>query len=109
MNNKKSISILSRIKYGIKSGWIMPILPSHILKIDRNKYVRLFKLFGGLCMVFIVSGIGSKYTTVIFYFAIIWSMLYVIYRLILVFYIIKQWIIHIKNGDFIVRNILFLI
>jgi len=31
-------------------------------------------------------------------------MLYIIYRLILVFYIIKQWIKHIKNGDHIVRN-----
>jgi len=39
----------------------MPLLPDHIIEKDRNIYVRLFKLGGGLCMFFIMSGIGSKY------------------------------------------------
>ena len=95
---------LSRIVYGIKSGWRLSILPNHILKIDSNIYVRIFKLFGAFFIFFMVSGISRNYNTIIFYIAAIWSLLYILYRFILTFYIIKQYVIHIKNGNFIVRN-----
>lgn len=102
MKNNKSI--FARVINGIKLGWAMPILPKKILKIDQNKYIRLFKIGGTLNTFYIMSGIGSNYNSYIFYFAIIWSILYIIYRLVLAFFILKQWFMNIINGEHIIRN-----
>ena len=41
--NNKTLS--QRIWFGIKSGWEMPILPDHIIKLEReNIYIKILKI-----------------------------------------------------------------
>ena len=44
-NNK---TIFQRFKSSIKSGWEMPILPDHIIELDKNIYIRMLKIIGPL-------------------------------------------------------------
>jgi len=96
--------LFNRITSSIKAGWAMPTLPPHVVSFDRRYSVRFFKFIGSLCIFFIVSGIGHNYNSLIYYSAICWSFLYILYRFVLVFYTIKQWFTYLINGDFIVRN-----
>ena len=87
-----------------KIGWSLSKLPAHIEVLENNIYIKLFKLIGGICLFLIVSGISQQFYILIFYIVFIFSFLYSLYRLILVFYIIKQSIINIYTGKLIVRN-----
>ena len=87
-----------------KIGWSLSKLPAHIEVLENNIYIKLFKLIGGICLFLIVSGISQQFDKLIFYIVFIFSFLYSLYRLILVFYIIKQSIINIYTGKLIVRN-----
>lgn len=100
----KKKTIFNRIIFGIKSGWELPTLPSHVISFDRLILVRLFKFIGSFSTFFIISGIGHTFNNIVFYSAIFWSFSYIMYRFVLIFYTFKQWLVHLKNGDFIVRN-----
>jgi hypothetical protein len=97
-------TILKRSINGIVSGWNMPILPDNIAKFDSNIYVKIFKAIGALSTFFILSGLGLRSYPIYFYLGIALSLPYVIYRIVLVFFIIKQYISNIKKGKHIVRN-----
>ena len=90
-NTYKKKSISSRIWFGIKSGWELPTLPDHIYKLEQNIYVRLFKLIGVLCMFFSFSGIANDFNHIIFYIILVISLLYILYRLTIIVYSVKQW------------------
>ena len=83
-------SLISRIWYGIKSGWQLPSLPDHIIKIDRNLYVRIFKGIGAVCVFLIFNATPHQYPKPYFYIIFLFSFLYSLYRLVLVIYSIKQ-------------------
>lgn len=97
-------TILKRSINGIVSGWNMPILPDKIAKFDSNIYVKIFKAIGALSTFYILSGLGLRSYPIYFYLGIALSLPYVIYRIVLVFFIIKQYISNIKKGKHIVRN-----
>lgn len=105
-NPKKTI--LKRAINGIVSGWNMPILPEKIAKFDSNIYVKIFKAIGALSTFYIMSGLGLRSYPIYFYGSqregIALSLPYVIYRIVLVFFIIKQYISNLKKGKHIVRN-----
>jgi hypothetical protein len=105
-NNKKNSqkTILKRSIDGIVSGWNMPILPDKVAKFDSNIYVKIFKAIGALSTFYILSGLGLRSYPIYFYIGIALSLPYVIYRIVLVFFIIKQYISNLKNGKHIVRN-----
>ena len=96
--------ILKRAIIGIVSGWNVPILPDKVAKFDRNKYVRIFKVIGALSMFYIFSGLGLKFYPIFLYISIAFSLPYVTYRIVFVFFIILQYISNLKNGKYIVRN-----
>ena len=112
INNKKinpispkpQKTILKRAINGIVSGWNVPILPDKVAKFDGNIYVKIFKAIGALSTFYILSGLGLRSYPVYFYIGIALSLPYVIYRIVLVFFIIKQYISNLKNGKYIVRN-----
>jgi len=112
MKNNKLNEILSnpqktnlkRAINGIVSGWNMPILPDKVAKFDSNIYVKIFKAIGALSTIYILSGLGIKSYPLYFYIGIAFSLPYVIYRIVLVFFIIKQYISNLKNGKHIVKN-----
>ena len=58
MNKNKNL--ISRIWYGIKSGWSLPIYPEHIVKLENNLYVKIFKVIGGICLFSVISGISQQ-------------------------------------------------
>ena len=101
-NSQKTL--LNRAINGIVSGWNMPILPDKVAKFDSNFYVKIFKAIGALSTFFILSGLGLRSYPIYFYIGIALSLPYVIYRIVLVFFIIKQYISNLKNGKHIVRN-----
>jgi len=101
---KPQKTILKRAINGIISGWNMPILPDKVAKFDSNIYVRIFKAFGALSTFYILSGLGLRSYPIYFYIGIALSLPYVIYRIVLVFFIIKQYISNLKNGKYIVKN-----
>lgn len=82
----------------------MPLLPDKVAKFDKNIYVKIFKAIGALSTFFILSGLGLKSYPLYFYIGIGFSLPYVIYRIVLVFFIIKQYISNLKNGKHIVKN-----
>ena len=86
------------------SGLNVPILPDKVATFDKNKYVRIFKVIGALSMVYIFSGLGLKFYPPILYISIAFSLPFVIYRIVLVFFIILQYIDNIKNCHYLVKN-----
>jgi len=104
MKNNPQKIILKIAIIGMVSGWNVPILPDKVAKFDRNKYVRIFKVIGALSMFYILSGLGLRFYPIFFYISIAFSLPYVIYRIVLVFFIILQYISNLKNGKYIVRN-----
>lgn len=104
-NPKKTI--LKRAINGIgllQRGWNMPILLEKIAKFDNNIYIKIFKAIGALSTFYIMSGLGLRSYPIYFYLGIALSLPYVIYRIVLVFFIIKQYISNLKKGKHIVRN-----
>ena len=97
-------NIRSRIWYGIKTGWELPIVPDHISKLDKNFYIKIFKTMGGICMSIIITGIGSDLNDTAFYIIFAHSILYILYRLAYTFYVLKQWLYNLFTGKFIVRK-----
>lgn len=97
-------TILNKIWFGIKSGWELPILPEHISKLDHNIYVRLFKLIGSISVLIILTKIGSKLNDLIYYVIFTISILFILYKYVIMFYVIKQWIHNLIKGNFIVKN-----
>jgi len=112
INNKKIIpispkpqkTILKRAINGIVSGWNVPILPDKVAKFDSNIYIRIYKAIGALSTFYILSGLGLRSYSIYFYIGIALSLPYVIYRIVLVFFIIKQYISNLKNGKYLVRK-----
>ena len=100
-NNK---TIFQRFKSSIKSGWEMPILPDHIIELDKNIYIRMLKIIGPLTIFISISGISLKLNNIIFYINFMISLLYICYKYIIVFYAVKQWFHYLRTGKFIVRN-----
>ena len=101
---KPKKTILKRVINGIVSGWNMPIFSDKVAKFDSNIYVKLFKPIGALSTYFILSGLGLKSYPLYFYIGIAFSLPFVIYRIVLVFFIIKQYISNLKNGKHLIKN-----
>ena len=101
---KPKKTLLKRAINGIISGWNMPILPDKVAKFDSNIYVKIFKSFGALSTFYILSGLGLRSYPIYFYIGVALSLPYILYRIVLVFFIIKQYISNLKNGKYIVKN-----
>ena len=102
ITNKKTI--FQRFKYGIKSGWEMPILPNHIIELDKNIYIRMLKITGPLTIFISISGLSIQLNNIIFYIIFMISLLYIFYKYIIAYYAVKQWFHSLLTGKFIVRN-----
>jgi hypothetical protein len=98
------MTILKRVIKGIVSGWNMPILPEKVAKFESKFYVKIFKVIGALSTFYILSGLGLKSYPLYFYISIAFFLPYVIYRIVLVFFIIKQYISNLKNGKHLIKN-----
>ena len=50
------------------------------------------------------SGIANDFNHIIFFIILVMSLLYILYRLTIIVYSIKQWYHNLVTGKFIVRN-----
>ena len=101
--NNKTLS--QRFWFGIKSGWEMPILPDHIIKLDReNIYIKILRIIGPLSFFIIIIGLSKQFNPIIYYINFMVSFIYIIYKYIIAFYAVKQWFHYLRTGKFIVRN-----
>ena len=46
--NHKKKTLRSRAWIGIKEGWLLPVLPEHIIKLENKLFVKIFKIIGGI-------------------------------------------------------------
>lgn len=103
-NKKNNKNLIFRAINEFKNGWNLPTLPDHIVILEKNIYVKFFKLIGAACLFLIVSGIAQQFNNLTFKCIFIISFVFTIYRLVIIFYNLKQYIVNIYKGKFIVRN-----
>jgi hypothetical protein len=100
------LTILADMKGGLKDAIKDPLYPEHIIKLNNNKFVKIFKTIGGLC--FFIHILTRKYDLglEVELYGVVWSfsVLYMIYRLILVFYQLKKFFQDLFSGKYIKRN-----
>ena len=53
-------NLIKRALNEFKSGWSLSELPEHILKIEKNIFVRIFKLIGAFFVYILVTGLGQN-------------------------------------------------
>jgi len=61
-------------------------------------------MIGGLCLFIIISGMGSNLEKIYIYPIFAISYIFIIYRITIGLYALKQWIFNIKSGKLLVRN-----
>jgi len=79
-------------------------LPEKIAKFNGNINVRIYLFIGTLSTIYIISGLGLKYYPNFFYIGLSLSLPFVIYKIVLIFFIFKQYYINLKNGKYTVIN-----
>lgn len=91
---------------GLKEGYTMPLYPEHVIKFNNNIYIRIFRNIGAICFFIYMCSKKIDFGMNTILNDAIWaiSILYVIYRLILVIYSLKQGVHYIITGKYIVRN-----
>lgn len=101
---KKFKELRTRAWTEMKIGWSLSQYPDHILLLEKNIFFRLFKIIAGGCLFLIVSGAAQQFNKMDFYIIFIFSFVYSLYRLLLVYYMLKQFIINVYTGKLISRN-----
>ena len=97
-------NILKKIITIARDEWTKQLLPDHIVKLEKNIYIKIFKVIGGISMGLVVSHIAINFETIVFYTLCCFSFLYISYRLMIVYYNLKSLFCSIIKGEWIVRN-----
>ena len=101
--NLKKLS--SKIWLNVKAGWNMPTLPKHISVLDRtNIYLRLLRIIGPLSMFILISGLGKQINDIAYYSIFGVSLIYIVYKNVIGFFALKQFLHYIKTKKLVVRN-----
>nr|YP_010991016.1 hypothetical protein UYP79_mgp047 [Pappia fissilis]WOX61289.1 hypothetical protein [Pappia fissilis] len=109
MQTQNKRTILQRIIIGVKKGYLTPSLPEHILVLNSNIFIRIFRVAGGLTTLFLIThrleilGNGLLYITSL-YICFIITFLLAIYSLFIAYHRVRH--IHklIKTGKLDVYN-----
>jgi hypothetical protein len=105
----KNKGILVRIYTGVKKGLLTPTLPDHIIKLNNNPIIRLFRVVSGISILLILTkglsvlGDGLLYFCVLVFCTIL-AFLFSIYHIFLNYYRIKHIIKVLKSEELDVRN-----
>ena len=101
--NLKKLS--SKIWLNVKAGWNMPTLLKHISVLDRtNIYLRLLRIIGPLSMFILISGLGKQINDIAYYSIFGVSLIYIVYKNVIGFFALKQFLHYIKTKKLVVRN-----
>ena len=75
------LNILRRILIGAKKGWNTPTLPDKILKFQMHPLIRILRVLGGICTIFLLSNKGQDYPSYIIYITLLFSIIFLIYHM----------------------------
>ena len=100
----KNKSLINIATSELKIGWYLSKLPDFIEVLESKMYIKLLKLVGGISLFLIVSGAYHQFHKLINYYIFTFSFVYLMYRLMIVFFMIKQFLVNIYTGKLIVRN-----
>lgn len=101
--------ILTRFYIGVKKGLFTPTLPYHIIQLNNNPFIRIFRVLGGLSILLILThrldylGDGLLY----FYALVLCTVLAILFSFYLIFltyHRIKHMIKVFKSDELDVRN-----
>ena len=87
-----------------KTGWLLPELPLTIIKIQNKLYIKILRILGPLFLFLSLNVKADQLDFFIYYLILLLSFLYLLYRLIIGFYYLKQSILVVFSGKLIVRN-----
>lgn len=109
MKKKNSQNILSRFFYGVKKGLFTPTLPNHIIQLNHNPLIRIFRVLGGISILLILThrldylGDGLLYFSALLLCTVL-AILFSFYLIFLTYHRIKHLIKVLKSDELDVRN-----
>lgn len=103
-NMKLNKNLFNRVCIGLKEGWNLPILPPHVQKVENFLSIKIFKILGNLFLFLNLSQLSYLFAYKFYISSLIFTVIYLIYRLVITFYLLKQWLYNLRTGKFLVRN-----
>lgn len=100
----KTKTLLERIWNGVKKGYTTPNLPEDKIKLQLHPLIRILRLIGGLSFLVIVGKSYVQYDAYVLYLAMFFSILFLIYHIVISYYRFKHIIITIKSDELDIRN-----
>lgn len=106
-NNKKNI--LSRFFIGAKKGIFTPTLPNHIILLNNNPIIRIFRVLAGISILLILThrlnylGDGLLYFSVLVLCTVL-ALLFGLYLIFITYHRIKHMIKVLKSDELDIRN-----
>jgi hypothetical protein len=94
----------NNIKQGIIKVYNTPTLPDHILNFNKNIFVRIFRIIGGLCLLLTLSQKLFNFNETFIYLAIFIDFIFLIYQFGLIIYRIKNIYKILKTDSLDIRN-----
>ena len=95
---------MSNIKSGIIKVYNTPTLPAHIENINKNIFVRIFRVLGGVCLLLILSQRIFYFHYSLIYVAIFINILFLIYQFVLIIYRIKNICYILRSDEMDIKN-----
>lgn len=96
------------LKIGVVLGWKTPTLPEHILTFHNDPLIIIFRVIGGLSMLFLLLNRVDIFPTFLKWYIILicfsFSCLFTIYQYYLAFHRIKHLRFLMKSGAYEIRN-----
>lgn len=106
---KKNKNIFSRFYIGVKKGLFTPTLPNHIIQLNHNPIIRIFRVLGGISILLILThrlnylGEGLLYFSALVFCTVL-ALFFSLYLIFLTYYRIKHMIKVLKSDDLDIRN-----
>jgi hypothetical protein len=76
-------------KEGFKLGWKTLYLPEHILKLQKNPFIELFKILSGVSTILILTKTSSVFPSFFLYIFLFLIFIFFVYYIYILYHIIK--------------------
>ena len=103
-NKRTFFPSLNLVKLGLIKVYKTPTLPSHIISLNNNIFMRIFGVIGGMCLLLTLSKKIFDFNEYIIYIVIVINLLFLIYQFILLLYTIINIYRILKSDELDIRN-----
>lgn len=101
---KNPLSLRERLFIGIKKGWNTNTLPSHIIKLQLNPLIRIFRVLGGMSVLGILTNSLTDLNRYILYIGAFITFMYFLYQMYISYHRVLHMYWVIKNKKFDIRH-----